>query len=334
MPIVQRPMARCLRVVRALNGATIVIALLVGCTTGPVTEPPSGLLQHATPPPTARSEEPTSGPVTAGPPTSSPALIAFDVSGPEVIYAGDESEFVVEATTDGFRERLAIAAVDVDFGDGHTTSFVGRCDPGNAPLAASHVFQAAGDFQIAIVSARLCGSATSGGGTAPGVHVLASASDVSRSWPVCSTYQLVMTGANRGTVMNNGGAIVTLHNVSQVACRLEGYPGLALIGATGEMLVTKVEHATTGAYVFPAIPEGRVALSPGEFASFQVSFAGISSGPDAAVPPDFGCRPAARLRVILPGSGEFGTVVMPFAPCDGRVGVTPVFPGRDWISFP
>ena len=128
-------------------------------------------------------------------------------------------------------------------------------------------------------------------------------------------------------------SIVSIQNVSTRPCRLEGYPVVVLIGPSRAPLVTVLHQATEGAYLFPAIPERRVALPSGAWASFQFAYAAVSGGPQAGTPPDFGCPAGDALRITLPGVLDAGTLDMATRACDGWISVTPVFPGRDWISF-
>jgi hypothetical protein len=308
--------------------AAVLVLILWGCTALPA--------PTVFPIAPVESERPTGSPAPTVDLTWDPGLTAAHVdvvAEEEVVYTGDLAPLTLtSATDDGL--AVGIAEVTLTFGDGTTSTVKGACDAGASPITAVHLFQSAGHFQVGISAARLCQEfATSLDGPV-GILVEPSAPASTREWPRCTTFQLRMVGVNRGSALSNGGAIVTVHNVSSTGCQLDGYPGLVLFSANGARLPTDLHHATTGAYLFPAIPTKPVALRPGSYGSFQIAYGATAFGPQANDPPDFGCPVAAWVRVILPGSTEFGTARMEFAPCNGWLGVSPVFPGRDWITFP
>jgi hypothetical protein len=129
------------------------------------------------------------------------------------------------------------------------------------------------------------------------------------------------------------GTQITIENVGSRRCTLDGYPDLLLIGQGGEFLPTQTTPATTGAYLFPAVVPHLVALEPGGFATFLIGYADTPFGPNADAPYDVACPPAKALRVTFPGTGQYGTALVPIAPCDGVMTVSPIVPGVNRFEF-
>ena len=169
--------------------------------------------------------------------------------------------------------------------------------------------------------------------TATTLHVFPSAPAASASWPVCSTFQLHLAGPWTGAGLGNVATQITLTNVSAHACTLEGYPGVLLVGADGRLLVTHATPATTGAYMFPAVVPHRVALAPGDVATFMLGYGDNPSGAGLTEPYEVACPVTSAVRVILPGTHEFGTAIVSIAPCEGLVQVSPIVPGADRLTF-
>ena len=172
-----------------------------------------------------------------------------------------------------------------------------------------------------------------GGTDAPAattLHVFPSAPAASASWLVCSTFQLHLAGTWTGVGLGNVATQITLTNVSAHACTLVGYPAVVLVGADGQLLPTQATPATSGAYLFPAVVPHHVALAPGDVATFMLGYGGNPSG---AEPYAVACPVASAVRVILPGTHEFGTAIVSIAPCEGLVQVSPIVPGADRLTF-
>jgi hypothetical protein len=156
----------------------------------------------------------------------------------------------------------------------------------------------------------------------------------SDDWPTCTTFQLEMTGSDLGVGLGNAAAIVRLRNVSSHGCTLDGYPGVQLVSRTRVELLTVIRQAVDGAYMFPAVRVQRVALVPGDTASFEIGFSDNPFGGGENLPYDIACPPARWVRVILPGTNQFGTAELAIAPCEGVVDISPIFPGRNRLEFP
>jgi hypothetical protein len=265
-------------------------------------------------------------------PTSSTPTAAISLgSAPEVPFAGDLVTLTIDAYLALTDSSIEVASATVDFGDGSTGTTTGSCA---ADATIDHAYTD-GDYQPTVIAVSTCGLATTAdlSHASTPIHVLPAASLVSATWPTCSTFQLHLTGESFGTMMGNGRASITLQNISRAGCKLQGYPGVQLVAPDGRLLPTTVQQATGGAYTFPPVVPHRVALGPGGFASFDLSYAGNPSGAAADEPYAVACPSSAWVRVILPGTREYGTAAVAMGACGGDVGVSPVVPGPNGFSF-
>ena len=171
----------------------------------------------------------------------------------------------------------------------------------------------------------------SGGGAA--VQVFQSAPAASKGWPTCTTFQLHPGDGWTGFGLGNVATRITLRNVGRRGCVLEGYPGVVLVAADGRLITTHASRATRGDYMFPAVVPHRVALAPGGTASFMLGYGDNPSGAGAGQPYDVACPVSASVRVILPGTDQYGTAKVSMRVCDGIVRVSPLVPGGDGIRF-
>jgi hypothetical protein len=165
------------------------------------------------------------------------------------------------------------------------------------------------------------------------VHVFAAAPAQSATWPVCSTFQLQFASPWTGAGLGNVATLITLRNVGAVGCRLEGYPRVILVAATGRLLPTHDGDATTGDYMFPSVVPHRVALAPGGVASFMIGYGDNPFGAATNEPQDVACPPATEVRVVLPATGQFGTAHVAIGACGGVVRVSPIVPGANGLRF-
>jgi hypothetical protein len=227
---------------------------------------------------------------------------------------------------------LRIATATVDFGDGSTGTVPGSCGP---RVATAHVYQGGGDYHPTVTAITVCAGSPAANlaFTTTALHLFPSAPAASAGWPVCSTFQLHLAGGGTGAGLGNVATQITLTNVSSHACTLEGYPTVTLVGNGGRVLVTHATPATTGAYMFPAVVPHRVALAPGDVATFMLGYGDNPSGAGLTEPYEIACPVTSAVRVILPGTHEFGTAKVAIAPCEGMVDVSPIVPGADRLTF-
>lgn len=149
--------------------------------------------------------------------------------------------------------------------------------------------------------------------------------------PVCSQVQASATP--QGAALGHAGVLFTLKNTGQAGCRLDGYPGLQLIGSGGRHLPTTVVPARHGAYLFAATAPREVTVQPGHAASFDLQYGNSPVGARAAGPAAGACPPASSVWVNLPGGAGHPVVRgLSIAPCDGQVMVSPVVQGTHWLT--
>jgi hypothetical protein len=260
----------------------------------------------------------------------------------QVPFTGEVTTFTVTASTASAPLRgLRLASVTVGFGDGASVSATQSCPvahqaPAAGGLAVRHAYYRAGLFTAQVTSARICGRAgpVSTGAASVSVQVLASAPAASASWPPCAPGQLRISAEGAGAGLGHVGVLFVLHNISASGCRLLGYPDLRLVAGNGDQLPTAVHDATAGAYLFPPVVPHLVALAPGGYAAFQLEYGDNPFGAEASEPYATACPAAAGADVTLPGAPAAGAVTAALAPCGGEVWVSPVIPGRQWITFP
>lgn len=318
--------------VRSL-GLTALIAILAGCSTTTPTEgpnrtnvafPSAAPLPSATPPIRLATPAPT--------PTPQVVLIDLTIS-QSPAFTGDKLIFTVLSELSQTTTSVPLSGATIDFGDGTRATATGACDP---TILIEHSYRTTGLFLATLTSATRCGPAsTASTPSASGINiqVLPAAPTSSARWPSCSTFQLRLASPWSGAGLGNVGTQITIKNVGSRGCVLEGYPDLMLIGRDGEFLRTRTTPATTGAYLFPAVVPHRVALEPGGFANFMIGFSDTPFGADEDAPYDVACPPAKALRVTYPGTRQFGTAVVPLAPCNGVMTVSPIVPGVNRIEF-
>jgi hypothetical protein len=225
-----------------------------------------------------------------------------------------------------------MSAVTVDFGDGTSATAVGACA---AEFDVDHAYATSGEFTATVTSATSCDA----DGTlditnsVASVHVFPSAPAAAASWPTCTTFQLRLAGPWTGAGLGNVATLITLRNVSHRGCTLTGYPKVLLIAPGGAFLPTHQTDAVNGAYMFPGIAPHRVALAPGDFASFMIGYGDNPGGTDVYKPYEVACPPSVAVRVILPGTHQYGTASVGIGPCEVWVDVSPLVPGPSGLRY-
>jgi hypothetical protein len=236
---------------------------------------------------------------------------------------------------------LRLGSVTVSFGDGAAVSASQSCTgrhqaPAVNGLAVRHVYRRAGRFTVQVTSARTCVRAgpVSTDAASVSMPVLPSAPPASAAWPRCTRGEVGISADGTGAGLGHVGVLFTLHNISDVRCRLLGYPGLRLAASSGGQLPTTVHDATAGTYLFPPVAPHLVALAPGDYAVFELEYEDNPFGAQASEPYATACPAAGRADVTLPGALAASAVTAAMAPCGGDVWISPVIPGRQWITFP
>jgi hypothetical protein len=163
------------------------------------------------------------------------------------------------------------------------------------------------------------GGSSSTGSSSTGSSATASTAPAPSGPANCQTGQL--QASRLATAAAAGNIVVTygLHNVSDRACTLFGYPGLQMTDASGHALPTQVSHG--GSYTFGAETPAPVLLSTQAEASFYLGYSDVASGSGMS------CPQSARLEITPPNETGAITITDQIAPCGGAVTVSPVHAG-------
>lgn len=142
------------------------------------------------------------------------------------------------------------------------------------------------------------------------------------SAPPCRGPQLRLSteGGDAGAgnrVMNIG-----IRNIGTQPCSLTGYPTVTLQDAEGRGLAAVRSEQATGSYFAPGRPPAPVVLVPQDKAAFELAWSAIPHEAEG----ERVCPEAARIRVTAPGDTSPASLDMAFAPCGGRVKVSPIRP--------
>jgi len=328
---------------RAIILVAAAAAALAGCG-GSHPTPASGQATRGSHPPaptTSVAAAATSADATPAGGSAAAATLYFQTS-EEVPFTGDVVTLTAQASArPGSVHWLRLASVTISFGDGTSASATQRCSGGHqAPaakgLALGHSYRRAGLFTAEVTSASLCGKTGSPqlNGVSAAVRVLPAAPAASASWPLCTTGDVRIADHGTGAGLGHVGVLFTVHNVSATGCRLLGYPGLRLLGSSGNSLPTSVHDAAAGTYLFPAVAPHRVALPPGGYAAFELEYGDNPVGSQANEPQETACPSASQAEVTLPGASAGTVIPASMAPCGGDVWVSPIIPGRKLITFP
>ena len=225
-----------------------------------------------------------------------------------------------------------VSSGTVDFGDGNNATASGPC---GSPVRLTHAYRTAGDFVAVLTGATACDPSVTADVTDAQVnaHIFPSAVGASTRWPTCTTYQLRLASPWTGAGLGNVATLITIRNVSDRGCTLTGYPTVKLIAADGEFLPTQDHDARDGAYLFPGVAPHLVAVAPGESASFMIGYGDNPSGDDVYKPYDVACPPAVAVRVILPGTHQYGTARAGIGACEGWILVSAIVPGPYGLRF-
>jgi hypothetical protein len=117
--------------------------------------------------------------------------------------------------------------------------------------------------------------------------------------------------------------VVTLTNTGTAACRIFGFPGMALQDASKNAMTTTVVR--NGGQL-PSTAPGSVALAPGGVASFTVSWSDVPTGSAT------NCPTSASALVTPPDETDALTVALQATACGGELDVSPVVIGSGGVS--
>ncbi|GAA2748059.1 hypothetical protein GCM10009868_40040 [Terrabacter aerolatus] len=137
--------------------------------------------------------------------------------------------------------------------------------------------------------------------------------------PGCVPAQLVASLAASRAASGHALLVIALRNGGPAACHLEGYPGLALVSATGEPARTTVTHVQD--QTFPAVAPTALTVPVGASVSFDLGVTDVPSGSDAS------CVSEPTLSITLPDAQGAVRLAARVTTCDRRLNVSPFVAG-------
>jgi hypothetical protein len=138
----------------------------------------------------------------------------------------------------------------------------------------------------------------------------------------CRATQLTMATTGSSGAAGTIELTFSLTNTSGTTCPMRGYPGLQLLGSSGQDLPTTVLRG--GGLSFENVPVTSVSLAPHQVAYFNLGYSDV-----VAIPP--ACSTASALAITPPTAVTHGTVHgLSIQACsNGTVHVSPVFAPTD-----
>lgn len=138
--------------------------------------------------------------------------------------------------------------------------------------------------------------------------------------PTCQNIQLLIRPLKGNGAAGHAGEEYSVHNMSNGACTLRGFPGLLLLDSRFVTLPTSLTRSST---LLGHHPVQTVQLGSGGTAYFALSWATIPTSGQ-------GCPTAPYLMITPPNDRlpvvTFSTVGSGIHPCGGRITATPVVP--------
>ncbi|MBF0664650.1 MAG: DUF4232 domain-containing protein [Brevundimonas sp.] len=140
------------------------------------------------------------------------------------------------------------------------------------------------------------------------------------SEPPCKGPQLRLSAEGGDAGAGSRVTIIGVQNVGSQACRIHGYPAVALQDAQGRDLEAMRTEQRPGGYSREGQANILVSLAPREKAFFDIAWSAIPhEGQGERV-----CPKAARIRVTAYGDTSPVTLDQALQPCGGRISVSPV----------
>lgn len=113
---------------------------------------------------------------------------------------------------------------------------------------------------------------------------------------------------------------IGIQNISSTACSLTGYPGVVLQDRQGRNLTAINSEQSPGSYFTAGQAPAPVTLAPQSKAAFELAWSVVPNEAQGQT----SCPNVARIRVTAPGDTSAASLNLAFAPCGGRVRVSPI----------
>jgi Domain of unknown function (DUF4232) len=124
--------------------------------------------------------------------------------------------------------------------------------------------------------------------------------------PTCGTSDLSLAAAAGQAGLGHASTVFVLTNASKDACRVDGYPGMAFLSASGSVVLGTVQRGSS--YLFDDPGPQPIVLRPGDKASFSLGW---------TRPNGRSCREAAQAEVTPPDETTHLTVSARTTICPG-----------------
>jgi hypothetical protein len=136
----------------------------------------------------------------------------------------------------------------------------------------------------------------------------------------CHTSQLLARPGEGGVGLGNVMTVLTLTNVSDVPCRLYGYPGIQMLDSNHRAIPTHVARGDTYFRLDPG--PTRVFVGPNETASFVAAWGHVPPGPEL-------CAASTYVRLTPPDETDYLTIPVAIDACAGGIFVTAIVAGAN-----
>lgn len=174
----------------------------------------------------------------------------------------------------------------------------------------------------ALLAACASGASGASGATHPTPTATSLPNPTATAAAHCQGTQLAAAITAGGAAATHILTQVSLRNISQQVCSLDGYPTLQLLDAAGHPLPTHVTDATS-AYLWSSLSPGVVVLAPGASAIFKLQWSQVDYTTGAACT----SPPSSSLQITPPGATDALTAAAQLTPCDGDLITSPIVPG-------
>ncbi|QDH74169.1 DUF4232 domain-containing protein [Brevundimonas sp. M20] len=138
----------------------------------------------------------------------------------------------------------------------------------------------------------------------------------------CRGPQLKLSNEGGDAGAGNRVTNIGVQNIGGTACSLTGYPGVVLQDRQGRNLTAIRSEQSPGSYFSAGQAPAPVVLAPQARAAFELAWNVVPNEAQGQT----SCPNVARIRVTAPGDTSAASLDLAFAPCGGRVRVSPIRP--------
>ncbi|WP_420478836.1 DUF4232 domain-containing protein [Brevundimonas sp. FT23028] len=136
----------------------------------------------------------------------------------------------------------------------------------------------------------------------------------------CRGPQLKLSNEGGDAGAGNRVANIGIQNIGSAACSLTGYPGVVLQDRQGRNLTAIRSEQSPGSYFTAGQAPAPVTLAPQAKAAFELAWNVVPNEAQGQT----SCPNVTRIRVTAPGDTSAASLELAFAPCGGRVRVSPI----------